>query len=162
MSESPSLRVSDAEREQAAGELREHLVDGRLSQEEFEQRLDRAYAASTRADLEALRADLPLSPAALQAELARRRAKLRRRVLQEASGGLVASAICVAIWLASGASGSFWPIWVIIFTLIPVVGNTWRLYGPEPDLNSVEARLAARNRRRQREHRRGRHRELPR
>jgi hypothetical protein len=162
VSEPSSLRVSDTEREQAAGELREHLVDGRLSQEEFEQRLEEAYAASTRADLEALRADLPLSPATLRAELARRRSKLRRRVLQEASGGLVASAICVAIWLANGASGSFWPIWVIIFTLIPVAGNTWRLYGPEPDLDSVEARLAARNRRRQREHRRGRHGELPR
>ena len=129
MSDSSSLRVSDAEREQLAGELREHLLAGRLSQEEFEERLDSAYGATTRAELDALKADLPLSPAALSAELARRRATLRRRVLQEASGGLVASAICVAIWLAAGASGSFWPIWVIIVTVIPVIRNAWRLYG---------------------------------
>ena len=51
--------------------------------------------------------------------------------------------MCVAIWLADGASGSFWPIWVISFTLLPIVRDGFSLLGPAPDEDAVEARLAA-------------------
>ena len=37
----------------------------------------------------------------------------------------------------------FWPVWVIVVTLIPVVRNGWRLFGPAPDLEAVERRLNA-------------------
>ncbi len=53
------MRVSDAEREAAAAELREHYAAGRLTTEELNERLDRAFAAKTRADLNALMTDLP-------------------------------------------------------------------------------------------------------
>ncbi len=56
---SDSLRVGDAEREAVAAELREHYAQGRLSMEDFNQRLDAAYAARTRRDLDQLIRDLP-------------------------------------------------------------------------------------------------------
>ncbi|HMD93324.1 MAG TPA: DUF1707 domain-containing protein [Trebonia sp.] len=53
------MRVSDAEREAAATELREHYAAGRLTLEELNERLDKALAAKTRADLNGLMTDLP-------------------------------------------------------------------------------------------------------
>ena len=61
MAAGSEMRVSDAEREAAAAELREHFASGRLDQEELNERLDRAFAARTRADLNALFTDLPSS-----------------------------------------------------------------------------------------------------
>jgi Domain of unknown function (DUF1707) len=163
VSDSSSLRVADADREQLAGELREHMLAGRLTPEEFEERLGRAYGAATRGELDALKEDLPMSPAGLQLALGKRRTDLRRRLVQESGGAVTISAVCVAIWLASGADGGFWPIWVIVAMLLPLVRNAWRLLGPAPDLEAVEAHLASRRARRlAQERRRARHRELPR
>jgi hypothetical protein len=53
------MRVSDAEREAAVTELREHYAAGRLTLEELNERVDKALAAKTRADLNALMTDLP-------------------------------------------------------------------------------------------------------
>ncbi|MBO0821293.1 MAG: DUF1707 domain-containing protein [Nocardiopsaceae bacterium] len=53
------IRVSDADRDRAASLLREHHAEGRLTAEEFHDRLDRAYAARTRGDLDDLLEDLP-------------------------------------------------------------------------------------------------------
>ena len=55
------MRVSDAEREAAAAELREHFASGRLSADELDERLSAVFAAKTRADLNALFTDLPSS-----------------------------------------------------------------------------------------------------
>lgn len=59
MSDRLDLRASDAEREQAAGRLREACAEGRLSVDELGERLDGAYSARTLGELEALVADLP-------------------------------------------------------------------------------------------------------
>ena len=53
------LRIGDAEREQAAAELGEHYVQGRLTADEHAERLERVWAARTRADLGPLFRDLP-------------------------------------------------------------------------------------------------------
>lgn len=53
------LRIGDAEREAAAGDLREHFAQGRLTREEFTQRLDAVFAAKTRSQLSAITSDLP-------------------------------------------------------------------------------------------------------
>jgi Domain of unknown function (DUF1707) len=55
----PAVRVSDADREQTVVRLREHTVAGRLTLEEFSQRVDRALAARTRAELDAATEHLP-------------------------------------------------------------------------------------------------------
>lgn len=57
-----NVRVSDAEREAVAAQLREHYAQGRLSLDELNERLDRAFASRTRADLEAVTTDLPYAP----------------------------------------------------------------------------------------------------
>ncbi len=142
MSDPSQLRVADADREQLADELREHAVAGRITSEELEERIGGAYQATTRADLDALRADLPVSPKSVALALRKRKGQLRRRLLQESGGGLGVSAVCVGIWIASGASGGFWPAWVIGATLLPVVRDAWRLLGPASDLETV-ARAAA-------------------
>ena len=55
------LRVSDADREQAAELLRQAAGDGRITFDELDQRLDAAYAARTYGDLSEVTADLPAS-----------------------------------------------------------------------------------------------------
>ena len=53
------IRASDADRERTTTLLREHHAEGRLSAEEFNDRLDQALAAKTIGELDALLADLP-------------------------------------------------------------------------------------------------------
>ena len=53
------MRVSDADREQAAEVLREAAGQGRISMDELDERLELAYAAKTYADLAAVTRDLP-------------------------------------------------------------------------------------------------------
>jgi hypothetical protein len=59
------LRISDAEREQAAAALGEHYAQGRLTKEEHAERLDRIWAARTRADLRPVFGDLPAGDGAV-------------------------------------------------------------------------------------------------
>ena len=66
-SDTPAIRASDAEREQAVELLRRHSVDGRLTLEEFAGRIERAYAAKTREELEELTRDLPEADAPVAA-----------------------------------------------------------------------------------------------
>jgi outer membrane protein assembly factor BamB len=56
-------RLADAEREQAAQELRHALDDGRLTLDEYDERIQKAYAAGTAGELRPLLKDL-LAPAA--------------------------------------------------------------------------------------------------
>lgn len=56
---SPDERITDADRERAIEELREHMLVGRLTPDEFEERIGSAHVARTRADLGRLSADLP-------------------------------------------------------------------------------------------------------
>ncbi len=53
------LRASDAERDAVVTELSEHLKDGRLQTDEFDERVGRAVSARTRGDLDGLLNDLP-------------------------------------------------------------------------------------------------------
>lgn len=153
MEESADLRASDQERERVAEEIREHFAAGRLTSEELDERLRMAYAARTTQELEALRVDLPSlppSPAEQRAELGQRRARLQRRLVQQTGGGLVAFIICTVIWLAAGASGAFWPVWVAIAPVIALLNGAWGLYGPAPELEALEQRLERRERHRER------------
>ena len=53
------LRLSDAERDQAAADLGEHYAQGRLTTEEHRERLDQIWAARTRRELGPIFVDLP-------------------------------------------------------------------------------------------------------
>ena len=59
MPSDPKIRASDADRDRTAALLREHLAAGRLTAEEYHERLDLAYEAKTLGQLDELMADLP-------------------------------------------------------------------------------------------------------
>jgi hypothetical protein len=59
----PALRASDADRERTVAALRDHAAEGRLTLEEFTDRMSRAYLARTNDELEQLVRDLPATPA---------------------------------------------------------------------------------------------------
>jgi phospholipid N-methyltransferase len=156
MSDASHLRASDEDRERFAQNLREHFAAGRIAEDELAERLDAVYAARTIAELEAVVHDLPalpLSPAARRAELAERRAELRRHLLQQAGGSLTPFVICTVVWAASGAQSNFWPAFLLIFPVLFLVRNGWRLYGPAPDLDRVQLELGRGGRGRRRHHR---------
>jgi Domain of unknown function (DUF1707)/2TM domain len=105
------LRVSDAERDRVAERLRVAAGEGRLGADELEDRLERAFAARTEAELGPLTADLP-SPA---------QRPPRRRVRPDFGAYVAVSVMLVAIWALTGM-GYFWPIWPILGWGISFVG----------------------------------------
>jgi hypothetical protein len=56
----PNLRASDADRDRIVEQLRQHTAEGRLTMDEFEQRMSAAYAAKTYGELAELTRDLPV------------------------------------------------------------------------------------------------------
>jgi uncharacterized protein DUF1707/2TM domain-containing protein len=130
MSDSDRLRASDADREHAADHLREHFSEGRLSSEEFSDRLDSVYAATTLGELARLREDLPSPPAPVVKAPDPHRGFARQRLYQESGLALIAVVACVAIWAASGAQGSFWPVWVMLACGVRLAQDGWRMLGP--------------------------------
>ena len=119
MAQHPDFLVSDAEREQVSSELREHYEAGRLTLEEFQQRVDEAHAARTRTQLDNVLRQLP---SAGLPTVRLRDTRWRSLALQYA----LINAIAVLIWLFGGANGDFWPKWVFLVTLI---GFTRRAFG---------------------------------
>jgi hypothetical protein len=59
MAEPPDLRASDADRDRVAEVLRHAAGEGRLTVDELDERIDRAFAARTHGELAELTADLP-------------------------------------------------------------------------------------------------------
>jgi len=56
----PRIRASDADRDRATALLREHHAAGRLTAEEFHERMDAAFNAKTLGEIDDLLADLPV------------------------------------------------------------------------------------------------------
>ena len=125
----PHLRAADTDRAAVAAVLGEHMSAGRLTLDEYDERLTRAYAARTFGELDQLTADLPEHrPAQRRARAARRRDAGAGRPHRRAVPGtaptpnswrswLSTSLIVIAIWatisLASWELLYFWPVWVI-------------------------------------------------
>ena len=57
----PAVRAGDRERERTANQLGQALAQGYLAMDEYETRLQAAFAAHTTAELRQLVADLPLA-----------------------------------------------------------------------------------------------------
>lgn len=113
-----TLRVGDAERDAVGEILRREHVNGRLDAIEFQERLDRAFAAKTYSELDALIADLPGNepPRAL------REFGWRPRLWPVGIVPLAVIAVAVAsgghvIWLA-------FPLFAL-FVLRPLVWRSW-------------------------------------
>jgi len=110
----------DADRVRVAGELRGHYETGRLTLEEFQERLDEAQTARTESQLRHALRQLP--PAKLPSVNPRDR-RWRSLALQYG----VVNVVSILVWLFSGANGDFWPKWVLVATLIMF---TRRAFGP--------------------------------
>jgi hypothetical protein len=90
MSDLPELRASDADRERAADTLRRAAGVGRLTMDELDERLNAAYGARTRAELERLVVDVVVEeeePAAPDHRMPVRRGEGGARWLVAIMGG---------------------------------------------------------------------------
>jgi hypothetical protein len=115
-----AVRASDGERELAAESLRRHAVAGRLSPEEFEDRVERAYRARSRGELAALLTDLPSDRGARGAGRLYRwqheALKVHATTFLAVNGGLT------AVWVATG-EGLFWPAVILVPTSLLLAGH---------------------------------------
>jgi hypothetical protein len=126
----PHLRAADTDRAAVATVLGQHMSAGRLTVDEYDDRLARAYAAKTYGELAELTADLPAAPKPRAPEAARpQRAAPACAPMAAGPWGwhgstqsswrswLTTALIVVTIWaatsLASWEFQYFWPIWVI-------------------------------------------------
>jgi Domain of unknown function (DUF1707) len=136
MAADPKIRASDDDRDKTAALLREHHAAGRLDADEFNERLDRTYAAKTLGELDDILSDLPAIDLYRLPDASVRRG--RRNIPGAGSamaavhqrGGLTSShgrsspawravwggwftvtMICVLIWAISGF-GVPWFLWI--------------------------------------------------
>ena len=120
MSGYPGIRASDEDRSRTAAALGEHYAAGRLTLEEFHERLDQVYAATTQGELDRLMADLPGT------DLSRLPQRRPPGPVQVPADGsvlawraawrfwLAVSVVLFVAWLLGGASGGPWFLWVAI------------------------------------------------
>jgi Flp pilus assembly protein TadB len=115
----PHLRVSDADRAQAADRLSRHYADGRLDEPTFNERLDQAMQAKTQSELTALFTDLPETGAPEAAEHSSGGRARRHRVL------FLLFVIVIAAAVGHALAESFVP-WL----LFGVLALVWLRFGP--------------------------------
>ena len=116
------VRVSDVERQETAERLKLAHDEGRLSLVEYDQRLQDAYAATVRRDLDALIADLPAVPRselpAVRAETAEaEKAEATREYLKEWRSWAGTSVLLTGIWLVTAVASDGWPFFLPIFPI---------------------------------------------
>ena len=119
-----SLRASDADREIVRAVLADAYADGRLTREEYDDRLNTLYGSRTLGEVPSLVTDLvppdgpPVAPAPpLAADLRTRGARKWRKDVEDAFAGfLVPSIICIVIWIAVTGRGFFWPAFPMLVT----------------------------------------------
>jgi hypothetical protein len=132
------MRASDADRERTAALLREHRAVGRLTAEEFEDRLEAVFTAKTQGDLDALLGDLPaidlyqlpsagIRPASRGLDRRRGGSGLERRgdgaLLPGSAAGWLAwtaaTALLLVIWLGAGiaSGGAAWLPWFLLIVI---------------------------------------------
>lgn len=132
------MRAGDSDRQLVADRLKKALDEGRLDIVEYDDRLQKTYAAKTYGDLKGLLDDLPgtavagrppaePAPPAEQAAApvaSRRPGQLIRAGLGGFGGIFVVGTV---IWLVSSLGSGhmqyFWPVWLLIPMLFGVLGQ---------------------------------------
>ena len=120
----PHLRAADSDRAAVATVLGQHMSAGRLTVDEYDERLARAYAAKTYGQLAEITADLP--PAAVAQPPASSPSQSPATVGPRSGwdadphswrSWLTTSLIVLVIWGATSLATwdllYFWPVWVI-------------------------------------------------
>ncbi len=125
MTSNPRTRASDQDRDQTATALGGHYAAGRLTFEEFQERLDQAYAAKTLGDLDGLMADLPGTDLCQLPDAWPRQPGGHPPLPEQHVPGPVQAPGVLPPWFAitlgayvilmmSGAVGGAWFVWVVV------------------------------------------------
>jgi hypothetical protein len=155
------MRAADADRQQVADRLRAALEEGRLDLHEYDERVQRAYAAKTYGDLDGLLTDLPVTGGAVQpVTSAAVQPQGRPTAVYLASvwsSWFFVVGLCTVIWgvisLASFEVQYFWPVWVAMpWGLALAVYTVGGLTGGAPQKMAAERerKALAKEHRRQR------------
>jgi hypothetical protein len=109
------LRAADADRERAVEILRQAAAEGRITFDELDERVNRAYAARTFADLEALTGDLPGAKVSASAPA------VARYQLAQVPAGTPVPAVSVAVMSGAKRAGP----WLVppVYTAVAVMGG---------------------------------------
>ena len=128
------MRAGDGDRDAVAARLKEALDDGRLDLHEYDERLQRTYAAKTYADLDGLTTDLPGTVPLSKSQVEPvKPAEPTSNGPTWVKGYAGVVAVCVVIWaISSFAAGEliyFWPVWMLIPLIFGIIGNSTRRRG---------------------------------
>jgi hypothetical protein len=142
------LRAGDGDRKAVAEQLKAALDEGRLDLSEYDERLQRTYAAKTYADLDGLLDDLPgtvpvqhsqiqpAAPVAAVAEPVHPVSPGGRQIARWVGPYAGVILVCTLIWLITSVSAGhatyFWPFWMLIPLILGVFGQ-WFGDGGRPD-----------------------------
>jgi hypothetical protein len=139
----PLIRASDTDRDRAVDQLRQHLADGRLTMEEFTERVDEAYEARTTADLQRALRELPhvrvtepRTPEQRE-KATRHQFKKQRELRSHLVTFVLVNTFLVAIWLATSVAAGepifFWPIFPILGWGLGLAVQAWQVLGERED-----------------------------
>jgi uncharacterized protein DUF1707 len=160
-----AMRAGDSDRQAVVDQLKKALDEGRLDLSEYDERLQRTYAAKTYADLDGLLDDLPgtvpvqhsqvqpvaaaAPPVGVPAAPAPQAGQVARWLGPYAG----VFTVCVIIWAVTSASAGhlayFWPVWMLIPIVLGVTSQ-WRGHDNSGASSARDARRAARRDRRDR------------
>ncbi|MCU7723251.1 DUF1707 domain-containing protein [Actinoplanes sp. KI2] len=130
------MRAGDGDRKQVADQLKTALDEGRLDLSEYDERIQRTYAAKTYADLDGLLDDLPgtvpvehaqVQPAAPAPPIGAptgRPSPTGRQMAHWVGPYAGVILVCTLIWLIQSISAHqlqyFWPVWMLIPLILGV------------------------------------------
>jgi hypothetical protein len=130
------MRAGDSDRKAVAEQLKTALDEGRLDLSEYDERIQRTYAAKTYADLDGLLTDLPgtvpvqhaqIQPATPAATLTPQQGAQGRQIAQWVGPYAGVILVCTLIWLVTSLSAGhltyFWPVWMLIPLILGVTGQ---------------------------------------
>ncbi|MFC7590189.1 DUF1707 domain-containing protein [Nonomuraea antimicrobica] len=132
MANSPEMRASDADRDRVAAILREHTAQGRITMDEFNERLEQLYQSKTYGELARLTSDLPDVDLRHLPVKATEKRDLHSGMRAAWGAWAVASGVNWVIWLIVSVTSSDmvypWPLWVmgpwgVILLMSTIFGN---------------------------------------
>lgn len=134
------MRVSDADRERVCALLREAFAEGRVTNEEFQERTAAALAAKTEADLVPLTSDLPtpgsgsgVGPSSAPVVRSPHRRELRRIWTAWASMAVLLNAVWLLTVITSDSFPGYWPVWPLGLTGALAVVRTLNIRNSDDD-----------------------------
>ncbi|WP_230859068.1 DUF1707 SHOCT-like domain-containing protein [Actinoplanes aureus] len=129
------MRAGDSDRQDVADKLKIALNEGRLDLNEYDERVQKAYAARTYGDLDGLLDDLPgtipVQRAQVQPHHPPTPVQQPHAVSRGGRPGVApafgAFLLCTLIWAitswTSGEAHYFWPAWVLIPVVIALLAH---------------------------------------